>query len=510
MVDAPDLYEKPRGKSGARLADWLHACLAPETPQTRKGLPMSEEFDSAPGLESGNDIDVFRDDEGRISPLWLERLRAFLEAGRGDDVALVMEPLHHSEVGDVLEQLHPAERVALVRALGDRFDFSALTEVDESIRIDIMDALPNADIARGVAELDNDDAVFLLEDLEQEDRDEVLDALPTFERLALKRSLDFPEESAGRRMQTDFIAIPPFWTVGQVIDYLRAEKDLPDEFYQLYVVDAAYKVLGTLPLDKFLRTQRATKIDEIMNTNLVLVKAEEDQEDAARTFERYDLVEVGVVDESGRLVGVLTIDDMVDVIHEEADEDIKLLAGVGDEDVSDTTLDTVRSRVPWLVVNLFTAVMVSFIIGLFNATIEQMVALAVLMPIVASMGGNAGAQTMTVTVRALAMRELDGGRLRRLIRREMVVGVANGVIFAVLIGIVTALRYGNVQLGIVIAMAMVINLIVAGTFGILIPLTLDKLKADPAIASAVFVTTVTDVVGFFAFLGIAGLWFGLF
>lgn len=471
---------------------------------------MSDEFDPASGPETGNDIDMFRDADGRISPLWLERLRAFLEAGRTDDVALVMEPLHNSDVGDVLEQLDAQERLVLVHALGDRFDFSALTEVDESIRLDIMEALPNAEIARGVAELDNDDAVYLLEDLEQEDRDEILDALPTFERLALKRSLDFPEESAGRRMQTDFIAIPPFWTVGQVIDYLRAEKDLPDEFYQLYVVDAAYKVLGTLPLDRFLRTQRSTKIDEIMNTNLVLVNAEEDQEEAARSFERYDLVEVGVVDESGRLVGVLTIDDIVDVIHEEADEDIKLLAGVGDEDVSDTTVDTVKSRVPWLVVNLFTAVMVSFVIGLFNATIEQMVALAVLMPIVASMGGNAGAQTMTVTVRALAMRELDGGRLRRLIRREMVVGVVNGVIFAILIGLVTTVRYGNYQLGIVIGLAMVINLIVAGTFGILIPLTLDRLKADPAIASAVFVTTVTDVIGFFAFLGIAGLWFGLF
>ncbi|QYO79043.1 magnesium transporter [Devosia salina] len=463
-----------------------------------------------PGHDTGNDIDVFRDAEGRISALWLERLRAFIDAGRGEDVALVMEPLHHSDVGDVLEQLDAEERLALVRALGDKFDFSALTEVDESIRLDIMEALPNADIARGVAELDNDDAVFLLEDLEQEDRDEILQALPTFERLSLKRSLDFPEESAGRRMQTDFIAIPPFWTVGQVIDYLRSEKDLPDEFYQLYVVDAAYKVLGTLPLDRFLRAPRATKIDSIMNTNLVLVKADEDQEEAARSFERYDLVEVGVIDESERLVGVLTIDDIVDVIHEEADEDIKLLAGVGDEDVSDTTVDTVRSRVPWLVVNLFTAVMVSFVIGLFNATIEQMVALAVLMPIVASMGGNAGAQTMTVTVRALAMRELDGGRLRRLIRREMVVGVVNGVIFAILIGIVTAVRYGNVQLGIVIGLAMVINMIVAGTFGILIPLTLDRLKADPAIASAVFVTTVTDIIGFFAFLGIAGLWFGLF
>ena len=471
---------------------------------------MSEEFDPAPGFDTGNDSDVFRDADGRISALWLERLRAFLEAGRNDDVALVMEPLHHSEVGDVLEQLYAAERLALVHALGEKFDFSALTEVDESIRLEIMEALPNAAIARGVAELDNDDAVYLLEDLEEVDRDEILSALPVFERLTLKRSLDFPEDSAGRRMQTDFIAIPPFWTVGQVIDYLRSEKDLPDEFYQLYVVDASYTVLGTLPLDKFLRTPRATKIDSIMNTNFVLVNAEEDQEEAARSFERYDLVEVGVVDESGRLVGVLTIDDIVDVIQEEAEEDIRLMAGVGDEDVSDTTLDTVKSRVPWLVVNLVTAVLVSLVIGLFNATIEQMVALAVLMPIVASMGGNAGAQTMTVTVRALAMRELDGGRLKRLIRREMVVGVVNGVIFAVLIGIVTAIRYGDVQLGIVIGMAMVINMIVAGTFGILIPLALDKLKADPAIASAVFVTTITDVIGFFAFLGIAGLWFGLF
>ncbi|OAM73874.1 magnesium transporter [Devosia elaeis] len=471
---------------------------------------MSDESEMAPGLETGIDNDAFRDAEGWISALWLERLRAFIEAGRTEDVALVMAPLHSSDIGDVLEQLDQGERLALVRMLGEKFDFSALTEVDESIRLEIMEALSNSEIARGVAELDNDDAVYLLEDLEKEDQDEILSALPAFERLALKRSLDFPEDSAGRRMQTDFIAIPPFWTVGQTIDYLRADKDLPDEFYQIYVVDAAYKVLGTLPLDKFLRAQRATKIDAIMNANLVLVKAEDDQEEAARIFERYDLVEVGVVDENGRLVGVLTIDDIVDVIQEEAEEDIKLLAGVGDEDVSDTTLDTVRSRGPWLGVNLVAAVLVSFVIGLFNATIEQMVALAVLMPIVASMGGNAGAQTMTVTVRALAMRELDGGRLRRLIRREMVVGFANGVIFAVLLGVVTALRYSDVGLGVVIGMAMVINMIVAGTFGILIPLTLDRLKADPAIASAVFVTTITDIVGFFAFLAIAGLWFGLF
>jgi magnesium transporter len=471
---------------------------------------VSTEFDTAPGPKAVVDPDALRNSEDRISPLWLERLRAYLEAGRAEDVASVMEPLHVADIGDVLETLNPDERILLVRTLGDRFDFSALTEVDESIRIELMDAIPNAEIARGVTGLNNDDAVTILEDLEQEDRDEVLSALPTFERLSLKRSLDFPEDSAGRRMQTDFIAIPPFWTVGQTIDYLRAEGDLPDEFYQIYVVDAAYKVLGTIPLDKFLRSPRATKIDAIMNTQVILVRAEEDQEEAARDFERYDLVEVGVIDESGRMVGVLTIDDIVDVIHEEADEDIKLLAGVGDEDISDSTADTIRSRVPWLVINLITAVLVSVVIGLFDATIEQMVALAVLMPIVASMGGNAGTQTMTVTVRALSMRELDGSRLRRLITREMVVGLANGIIFAILVGLVTALRFGDAQLGAVIALAMVINLVVAGTAGILIPVLLDRLKADPAIASAVFVTTITDVVGFFAFLAIAGLWFGLF
>lgn len=465
-------------------------------------------------IMSGDELDrvdgAFRDAEGRISSTWVGQVRALLELDQLDALVALLEPLRVWDVGDLLEQLEAEERIHLVRLLGDLFDFSALTEVDESIRVEIMDAIPNTEIARAVAELDHDDAVYLLEDLEQEDQDEILRAMPTFERLALKRSLDFPEDSAGRRMQTEFIAIPPFWTVGQAIDYLRAEPELPDEFYQLYVVDAGYKVLGVLPLDRFLRTQRETKIDAIMNTQTTLIKAEDDQEEAARIFERYDFVEVGVVDSSERLVGVLTIDDIVDVIQEEAEEDIRLMAGVGDEDVSDTTVDTVKSRSPWLVVNLFTAVFVSLIIGLFDATIEQMVALAALMPIVASMGGNAGAQTMTVTVRALAMRELDGGRLRRLIRREMVVGVSNGVLFAILIGLVTWLRYSNPELGVVIGLAMVINMIVAGTFGVLIPLTLDRLKADPAIASAVFVTTITDVVGFFAFLGIAGLWFGLF
>jgi magnesium transporter len=421
-----------------------------------------------------------------------------------------MAPLHAADAGDVLEALSEDERGALVKALGNEFDYEALTEVDESVRTDIMDAIPNVEIARGVAELDSDDAVAILEDLEEADREDVLSHLPAFERLNLKRSLDYPEESAGRRMQTDFIAIPPFWTVGQTIDYMRAERDLPEEFFQLYVVDPGYKLLGTVPLDRLLRSKRAAKIDEIMNTQVIEVAGTEDQEEAARVFERYDLVEVGVVDDSGRLVGVLTIDDIVDIINEEVGEDIKRLAGVGDEEISDSAIDAVRSRAPWLAINLVTAVLVSLVIGLFDATIEQMVALAVLMPIVASMGGNAGNQTMTITVRALATRDLDRHKIGRLVGRELIVGVLNGVLFAILIGLITGWRFANVELGVVIGLAMVFNLVVAGGAGILIPLLLNKLKADPAIGSTVFVTTITDVFGFFAFLLLAAIWFGLF
>jgi magnesium transporter len=452
----------------------------------------------------------FRDEEDHINLEWLDALRQEMAARDAEAVIARVEPLHVWDIGALIEALEPEERLALVSLLGEKFDYSALTEVDEQVRVELLDMLPNTQIARGVANLDSDDAVYLLEDLEEEDRDAILAQLPAFERLSLKRSLDFPEDSAGRRMQTEFIAIPPFWTVGQTIDYLRAEKDLPDEFFQIYVVDAAYHVLGILPLDKLLRSMRPVRIETMMKTGVVLVDALQDQEDAARAFDRYDLVEVGVVDENKRLVGVLTVDDILDVIHEEAGEDIRLLAGVGDEEVSDSTVQTVRGRAPWLVVNLVAAVLVSFVIGLFNATIEQMVALAVLMPIVASMGGNAGAQAMTVTVRALAMRELEGRKLRRLITREMIVGLANGVIFAVLIGIVTFVRYSSVDLGAVIALAMVVNMVVAGSCGVLIPLMLNRFGADPAIASAVFVTTITDVVGFFAFLALAGWWFGLF
>lgn len=471
---------------------------------------MSEEFETAAQTAPGLDPSVLRDEDDRLNPSWVHRLREHLHAGDAHDVADLMAPLHAADTGDVIEALEPDERLALINILGDKFDYTALTEVSDSTRADLLEVLSNADVARGVANLDSDDAVYILEDMDAPDREDILAQMPAFERLSLKRSLDFPEESAGRRMQTDFIAIPPFWTVGQTIDYLRENKDLPDEFYQIYVVDPSYNLLGTIPLDKFLRAKRDVRIEDLMNTQVIQVDASEDQEEAARDFERYDLVEVAVVDENKRLVGVLTIDDIVDVIHEEATEDMQLLAGVGDEDISDNVFEAVKSRVTWLAVNLVTATLASLVIGLFDATIDQMVALAVLMPMVASMGGNAGTQTMTITVRALAMRELDARRIRKLITREMLVGLVNGCLFAILIGLVTTVRFGNPGLGLVIGVAMVINMFAAGTSGILIPLALDRFKIDPAVASSTFVTTVTDVIGFFAFLGLAGLWFDLF
>ena len=471
---------------------------------------MSEHLDIADPEPPHVEPDALRGANNHLNPAWVGQLRSKLEEGDPVELADLVAPLHAADMGDLLEALDSDERVKLVTLLGDKFDFSALTEVNDTVRSELIEDLPSADVARGVAELDNDDAVYILEDIDIPAREDILAQMPAFERLSLKRSLDFPEDSAGRLMQTDFIAIPPFWTVGQTIDYLRDDKDLPEEFFQIYVVNPSYNLLGTIPLDKFLRSPRDVRIEDIMNTNVIQVAATEDQEEAAGDFERYDLVEVAVVDDSKRLVGVLTIDDIVDVIHEEATEDMQLLAGVGDEEISDTVLTTVRSRATWLFVNLLTAILASLVIGLFDATIEQMVALAVLMPIVASMGGNAGTQTMTVTVRALAMRELDSFKIRRLIIREMLVGVLNGLIFALLIGVLTATRFCNPGLGLVIGLAMVVNMMAAGSAGILIPLGLDRLKVDPAVASSVFVTTVTDVVGFFGFLGLASLWIRVF
>ena len=471
---------------------------------------MSQDSDTADLEPAPVDLVGRRDAADLLSPAWLERLRAAVEAGDKVSLEDLTAPLHASDMGDVLEALGADERLQLVTLLGDKFDFSALTEVDESVRTDLIEDLPAADVARGVAELDNDDAVYILEDIGIPEREDILAQMPAFERLNLKRSLDYPEDSAGRLMQTDFIAIPPYWTVGQTIDYLRAEKDLPEDFYQIYVVSPSYTLEGIIALDKFLRARRDIRIADLMQSDVIEIEATEDQERAARTFERYALVEVAVIDESKRLVGVLTIDDIVDVIHEEATEDIQRLAGVGDEDISDNVWTTLRSRLTWLFVNLITAIIASSVIGLFDITISKMVALAVLMPIVASMGGNAGTQTMTVTVRALATQELDRYKLGRLVLREILVGIANGWVFALVMGALAGLWFQNWGLGVVMGMALVVNLVAAALGGVLIPLALNKLKIDPAIASSAFVTTVTDVVGFYSFLLFAGMWFHLF
>ncbi|MEO3999104.1 magnesium transporter [Mesorhizobium sp. CAU 1732] len=417
--------------------------------------------------------------------------------------------LHQSEVGDLLEALMPEQRRSLVELMGSAFDFTALTEVDDAIRMDIVDSIPNEQIAQAVQELDSDDAVYILEDLDEADQEEILAQLPFTERIRLRRSLDYPEESAGRRMQTEFVAVPPFWTVGQTIDYMREDQNLPESFSQVFVIDPTFRLLGAVDLDRILRTQRTVKIEDVMHETRHAIPATMDQEEAAQVFEQYDLLSAAVVDENERLVGVLTIDDVVDVIQEEAEEDLMRLGGVGDEELSDSVLAASRSRVPWLLVNLVMAFLAASVISLFDATIQEIVALAILMPIVAGMGGNAGSQTMTVTVRALATKDIDIYNAGRIIRREIGVGVLNGIIFASLIGLVAGFWFGT-DIGGIIAVAMVVNMFTAALAGILIPLLLDRFGADPAVASAVFVTTITDVVGFFAFLGLATWWFGLF
>ena len=414
--------------------------------------------------------------------------------------------LHESELGHLLEAIQPDQRMALIRLLGADFDLTALTEVDEAIRLEIVEQMPNAQIAAAIGELDSDDAVYILEDLNKEDQEEILAQLPFTERVRLRRALDYPEQSAGRRMQTEFVAVPPFWTIGQTIDYMREEEELPESFTQIFVIDPTFKLLGIVDLDRILRTKRLVRIESIMRETNYPIPAEMDQEDAAQIFEQYDLLSAAVVDDNGRLVGVLTIDDVVDVIQEEAEEDFMRLGGVGDEELSDSLIDTSRSRVPWLMVNLVTAFMAASVIGLFEGTIQEIVALAVLMPIVAGMGGNAGSQTMTVTVRALATRNLDIHNAWRVIGREAGVGLINGLFFGIVVGVVSGFWFEDANLGFVISAAMIINMFAAAVAGIAIPMVLDRTGADPAVSSAVFVTAITDIAGFFSFLGLATWW----
>jgi magnesium transporter len=429
-----------------------------------------------------------------------------LDAGDGARARSLAEGLAPPDLADVLELIEPENRIRLIAALGDAFHSEVLSEMDETVRDELLRELPREVLAKAVAELESDDAAYILESLDEPDKRAILEMLPASDRAALERNLEYPEDTAGRLMQTDFVAVPPFWTVGQVIDHMRETEDLPETFSDIYVVDPTHHVVGGVDLSRLLRTKREVRIENIMDAARQVVLATADQEAVARQFERFDLKSAPVVDADRRLVGVVTVDDVVEVIQEEADEDIRRLGGVGDESVTDNVIYAVRSRFLWLFINLGTALLASSVIKLFDATIEQMVALAVLMPIVASMGGNAGTQTMTVAVRALATQELGPVNAARIIVREAYVGLINGFVFAGIMGLVVLAWFGIGTLGAVIALAMVCNFLAAALAGILIPLGLDRAGFDPAVASGVFVTTVTDVVGFFAFLGFAWLW----
>jgi magnesium transporter len=451
-----------------------------------------------------------RTDSGEIRTEFIDAITAAIAAENEAFLRAEVAELHEADLGDLIAALAPEQRVRLVELTGTDFDFSALNEVDDSVREEILEELEPATVAEGVRELESDDAVELLESLDEEDKEEILERLPPSERDVLERSLDYPEGSAGRRMQSEFIAVPPAWTVGQALDYMRETPDLPERFYEIYAVDEARHWQGAVALDALLRARRLAPLAELIDEDRRRVTVTDDLAEVARLFGKYNLVATPVVDAENRLVGVITIDDVVDVIEEEADEDFKALGGVSrDEELSDSFWTIAKGRFNWLLINLATAFLASSVLGLFEGQLQQMVALAVLAPIVASQGGNAATQTMTVAVRALATRELGPNNAMRVVMREALVGLVNGLAFALITGIAAVAWFKTPGLGLVIGLAIISNLVAGALGGILIPMVLERVRADPAVASGTFVTTVTDVVGFFSFLGIATLWFGL-
>ncbi len=413
---------------------------------------------------------------------------------------------HPADIADAVEQLNTDQQDTLTELCPDLFTGEVLAELVDETRADIIDELEPEQIAEALEDLDSDDMTHVVEELDDATRAAVLAKVSDEDRQALEASLAFDDETAGRLMQREFVAAPSFWTVGNTIDHMRkAGQDLPDLFFEVFVVDEMYKPLGSVPVSSLMRCERDVLLKDLIIPAKVIIRPEDDQEDAAYLFEKYHLISAPVVDEAGRIAGMLTLDDIVDVIQEENKEDLLALAGVNEAGQADTVWSSVRARAPWLLVNLGTAVLASAVIALFDAAIAQLVALAVLMPIVASMGGNAGTQSLTVAVRALASRDLTTANSMRVVWRELAAGVVNGLIFAVVMGVVAAVWFNDFALGGVIAVSMVITLAAAGLSGILIPLGLRKMGADPAVASSVFVTTVTDVVGFFVFLGLAAI-----
>ena len=448
-------------------------------------------------------------DEEEDNPLTRKTVAAILYAVDIDDrekLIELMEPLHAADIADLLEQINAYDRARLVRLYDREFDGEILSELDESVREEVISLLSPHVLAEAVRELDSDDVVDLVEDLEQGQQDAILGALPDADRLAVQQALSYPEESAGRLMQREVAMMPEHWNVGQAIDHMRSNDNLPDQFYHIILVDPRLHPVGNVALGRIMAARREIALADLTEDMFRVIPIDQDEEDVAYAFNQYHLISAPVVDQEGRLVGQITIDDAMIVMGEEHEEDLLLLAGVSESSLTDRVVDTVRGRFPWLLVNLATAILASLVIAQFDAVIAQFVALAVLMPIVASMGGNAGTQSMTVAVRALATRDLTGSNVWRVIRREVLVGVVNGTAFALTMGIIGLVWFGSVRLAIVIAAAMVINLVMAGLAGTVIPIALEKFKVDPALASGTFVTTVTDVVGFFAFLGFASIY----
>ncbi len=461
-----------------------------------------------------SDIDDITDTPSITSAdLDISQIDDLLEAIRQSNVSAIRKLLDHddehpAELADRLEQLSHEDRQSLAELCPDVFSPAVLAELEDEVVEDILPHLSARQISKAMEEMESDDAVQVFEELSDEAKEEVLEELPAQERKEIEESLSFDEETAGRLMQREFVAAPEFWTVGQAIDHMREEgerggENLPEKFFDVYVIDTHFHPIGYIPLSTLMRSPRNKRLSDIMDTNLTIITPDTDQEDVAYLFEKYDLISAPVVDENGRLTGMITVDDMVEVIQDEHTEDMLALAGVSDAGLVDTVWDTVKARAPWLFVNLLTAVLASAVISLFQASISKLVALAVLMPIVASMGGNTGTQALTVAIRALTTRDLTDANTFRVIRREALAAIANGVIFASLLGAFTFFWFKDAQLSFVIAAALVFNLFCAGLAGILVPLGLKKIGADPAVASSVFVTTVTDVVGFFAFLGLA-------
>ena len=448
--------------------------------------------------------DSRHDEDDRLRPEYVESVTGRLEAGDAEGVRALVEPLHPADIADLFELVDSDERRALATALADLLDGDVLAEMNEHVRDELIDALEPHQVAEIAGELETDDAVAIIEDMEEEEQRAVLRALDPDDRAAIEEALSYPEETAGRLMRRDAVAVPQHWTVGNVIDFLRAEEELTTDFWEVFVVDPAHRPVGTCLLSWILRTPRRIPVADVMKREQTLIPVDMDQEEVALRFQKYALISAAVVDQAGRLVGMITVDDIVHIIQEEASEDALLLSGAGVEgDINEPVLDSYKSRVRWLIANLGTALVASTVISLFEGAIAQMVALAVLMPIVAGVGGNAGTQTLAVTVRALATNQITSSNRWRAVGRELRVALLNGGTVALVIGVGVSLVFANPLLGLVIAAAMLANIVIAGLAGALVPLAMERFDADPAVASSVFVTMITNSMGFFVFLSLA-------